>query len=181
MRPPVRRGTSHAGRPPLDSRPASCRPFAKLVRRNLQRGRQAKEHARSDRRQQGEGKRGSIDPNAFQKRKLNALRCASPRVPATARRRPSAAPQHERVTLSVSTCRSSRKRPAPNAARTAISFCRVPMRAICRWERLAQTINITTPTAHISTTSAGRTCPLTCFSSGTSRRVDRIPLRVLAS
>ena len=96
------------------------------------------------------------------------MRCASPRVPAKARRRPSAAPQHERLTLSVSTCRSSRKRPAPSAARIAISFCRAPMRANCKWERLAQTINITTPTAHISTTRAGRTCPLTCCSRGTS-------------
>ena len=43
-------------------------PFAEPVRRDLQRGRQTKEHARSDRRQQGEGKCFPIDPNAFQKR-----------------------------------------------------------------------------------------------------------------
>ncbi len=44
---------------------------------------------------------------------MKACRCASSRVPATARSSPNAAPQHESATLSVSICRSSRERPAP--------------------------------------------------------------------
>jgi len=42
------------------------------------------------------------------------------------------------------------------------------MRANCRFERFAQTINITTPTAHASTSNAGRTRPLIRRSSGVS-------------
>ena len=38
----------------------------------------------------------------------------------------------------------------------AISFWRAAVRASSRFERLAQTISITTPTAHASTTNAGR-------------------------
>ena len=102
------------------------------------------------------------------KGRLKACRCASSRVPATARTSPNTAPQHESATLSVSICRSSRKRPAPNAARIAISFCRAPNLANCRFERFAHTINITTPTAQASTNRAGLTGPLTCCSSGTS-------------
>ena len=78
---------------------------------------------------------------------------------ATASISPSTAPQQESATLSVSIWRSSRKRPAPNAARIAISFCRVPSLANCRFERFAHTISITTPTAQASTNRAGVTAP----------------------
>src|ERR1039458_4445236 len=105
----------------------------------------------------------------------NASRCARMRVPATARTSPSAAPHIESATLSVSVCRSSLWRPAPNAARTAISLCRAAIRASCRFERFAHTISITTPTAHASTSRAGRTRPLTCSSKGVS--LGWIPLR----
>jgi len=48
-------------------------PFTKLARWNLQRGSEAKEHARSNRRQQGERKRSPIDSNVFQKRKVECM------------------------------------------------------------------------------------------------------------
>ena len=105
------------------------------------------------------------------KGRLNAWRWESSRVPATARKSPNTAPQHERDTLSVSICRNSRKRPAPNAVRIAISFCRAPDRANCRFERFAHTINMTRPTAQASTKRAGRTPPLTRCAKGTSRGV----------
>src|SRR5258707_9920249 len=52
--------------------------FAKLVRRDLERGRQAKEDAGNHRRQQGEGKCTSIDPNALQKRKVECIEMRQP-------------------------------------------------------------------------------------------------------
>ena len=81
---------------------------------------------------------------------------------------PEHGPQQESAMLSVNICRSRRRRPAPSAARMASSLCRAPRRANCRFERFAQTTNITTPTAHASTSNAGRTGPLTYCSSGTS-------------
>src|ERR1700757_4595424 len=53
-------------------------PFAKLVVRDLQRGRQAEENARSHRRQQGEGQSASIDANALQKRKIEGIEMGQP-------------------------------------------------------------------------------------------------------
>ena len=69
--------------------------------------------------------------------------------------------------LSVTIWRINRLRPAPSAARMAISFWRVTVRASRRFERLAQTISITTPTAQASTSSAVRRRPVTCSSRGT--------------
>ena len=112
--------------------------------------------------------------------RLNACRCASPRVPATARTSPNAAPQHESARLSVSICLSSRKRPAPNAARIAISFCRVANLAKCKFERFAQTINITTPTAQASTKRAGTHAPAHMPCERRQSWVDRVPFRMLA-
>ena len=45
--------------------------------------------------------------------------------------------------------------------RIAISFCRAAVRASSRFDRLAQTISITTPTAPASTQTASRIRPLT--------------------
>ena len=94
---------------------------------------------------------------------------ASRWVPPAASITPSTAPQQDSVTPSVSIWRISRRRPAPSAVRMAISFCRVAVRASSRLERLAQTISITTPTAHASTSRAGRIRPLTCSASGLIR------------
>ena len=73
------------------------------------------------------------------------------------------------TTPSVSIWPSRRPRPAPSAVRIAISFCRAAVRASSRFERLAQTISITTPTAPASTRSASRSVPLTCSASGVTR------------
>ena len=67
---------------------------------------------------------------------------------------------------SVSICATSRRRPAPSAVRIAISFCRAAVRASSRFDRLAQTISMTTPTAPASTQSARRIRPLTWSASG---------------
>ena len=55
---------------------------------------------------------------------------------------------------SVSIWAISRRRPAPSAVRIAISFCRAAVRASSRFDRLAQTISMTTATAPASTQSA---------------------------
>ena len=98
-----------------------------------------------------------------------ASRCASDRVPATASAMPRTPPQHERATLSVSSCCTRRLRPAPSATRIAISFCRAAVRASSRFDRLAHTISMTTATAPARTASAGRTRPLTCSASGIAK------------
>ncbi len=75
---------------------------------------------------------------------------------------PAAPPTAESNTLSVSSCRASRQRPAPIAVRIAISRCRAVARASSRLARLAQAISSTKPTAPMSTSSAGRILPTTC-------------------
>ena len=89
-------------------------------------------------------------------------------VPAAASSTPNSAPQQARVTPSVSIWRIRRVRAAPKAVRMAISFCRAAVRASSRFERFVHTISMTTPTAHASTSNAGRMRPLTCSGSGTA-------------
>ena len=72
-------------------------------------------------------------------------------APQYANRIPNAPPSTERVTLSVSNCRTIRVRRAPKAMRTPISRCRVAERASIRPARLAQAINKMIPTATIRT------------------------------
>ena len=55
-----------------------------------------------------------------------------------------------------------RPRLEPSASRTANSFARDAVRASSRFDRLAQTISSTRPTAAHSTISARRIGPLTC-------------------
>src|SRR5947208_802186 len=61
------------------------------------------------------------------------------RVPRMARASPTRAPKPESTRLSASTCRIKRFRPAPRAARTAVSLWRAVERASNKLERLAQT------------------------------------------
>ena len=59
-----------------------------------------------------------------------------------------APPAIARSALSVSSWRTSRPRPAPSAARTAISGCRAPPFArACRFATFAQAMSSTNPTA----------------------------------
>ena len=58
----------------------------------------------------------------------------------------------------------------------ATSFCRAAVRASSRFDRLAQTISMTMPTAPASTHAARRTLPLTCSDSGRT-----MPSKVLRS
>ena len=60
--------------------------------------------------------------------------------------------------------------------RIAISFCRDAVRASSRFERFAQTISMTMPTAPASTQSASRMRPLTWSASGFT-----LPSKVLRS
>ena len=64
-------------------------------------------------------------------------------------------------------CRAIRARPAPSAARTAISCSRSVARASSRFATLAHAISSTNPTAPKITSSACRTPPTTCSCSGT--------------
>jgi hypothetical protein len=75
--------------------------------------------------------------------------------PSAARRRPIVPPATASIVLSVSSCRSSRTRPAPSAVRTASSRPRRTSRATSRFATLAQTISRTKPAVASSTTSVG--------------------------
>jgi len=73
-----------------------------------------------------------------------------------------------RRTLSVSIWRIMRPRPAPRAARTAISFCRDAPRASIRLATFAHAISSTQPTAASRISKAGRAGPATRSFSGTT-------------
>ena len=158
----------HAGKCDLRNHQRAANPVPALARRgtaggvlqhvvqggggDLQRGSQAEDHAGQHGRQQTEGQHRDIGADVPQKRDAERLEvrqhmrsAARPESP------PASAPQQDSATPSVSIWRISRRRPAPSAVRMAISFCRVAVRASSRLERFAQTISITTPTAHAST------------------------------
>src|SRR5471030_126209 len=71
-------------------------------RGNLEGRRQTKDHACEESDRQRETERVAVDPNAFEKRNEKVSRCATTRVPAIARIRPSTAPQPDSAILSVS-------------------------------------------------------------------------------
>jgi hypothetical protein len=75
--------------------------------------------------------------------------------------RPSTPPMPESTTLSTRSCRIRRPRPAPSAARTAISLWRSSARASSRFATFALTIRSTHTTAPSSTSSAVRNWLLT--------------------
>ena len=136
---------------------------AQIGPRALQRGNQAEEDARSRSRDQNrEGQHAPIDaPPA----RLPARRAAGWRYSRSAARgfrrcrapsRPRA-PASESSTLSVSSCRMMRPRPAPMAARIAISRRRPTARASSRFATFAQAISSTKLTAPTSTSSDERT------------------------
>ena len=106
---------------------------------------------------------------------LNARRPSRRRVPPIAKITPSRPPQSDKTTFSVNSWRIKRRRPAPTAARMAISFCRVTLRANCRLATFAHTINIIMATAPDRMRKALCRLPVTCWSSDVSigRRVLR--------
>ena len=84
------------------------------------------------------------------------------------------------------TCRRSLRRPAPRAARVAVSRARVADRASSRFVTFTQATSSTNPTALHSTSNAGRASPTTRSSSGRMRsfrsgRRDVPPALLLAS
>jgi len=83
-------------------------------------------------------------------------------TPHTAPRSPSVPPIAAITTLSVSSWRTMRARPAPRARRIAISRCRTDDRASRRLATLAHAMRSTQPTAASSVSSAGRTLPMLC-------------------
>ena len=72
---------------------------------------------------------------------------SSARMPSVPKRRPSTPPASESSTLSVSSCRMMRPRPAPIAARTAISRLRPVARTSSRFATFAHAMSSTRPTA----------------------------------
>ena len=87
-------------------------------------------------------------------------------TPHTASSSPSAPPASERITHSVSSWRTSRPRPAPSAARTAISDSRAAARASSRLATLAQAMSSTKPTAPSRTSTERRMSPTIASCSG---------------
>ena len=87
-------------------------------------------------------------------------------VPTIAKSKPSKPPSSPNKVLSVSSCRSMRRRFAPSAVRIAISFCRLVALARSRLATFAQAISKTRLTAAIKTISAGRMSPVTCSCNG---------------
>ena len=74
--------------------------------------------------------------------------------------------------LSVSSCRTSRPRPAPSATRTANSLRREIVRESSAPARFAQVISSTSPALAISTSSGVRVSPTIASRSGTRRQRD---------
>ena len=93
---------------------------------------------------------------------------SSARIPAVPRSRPSAPPTNDSMRLSVSSCRMMRPRPAPMAARTAISRLRVVARASSRFATFAHAMSSTKLTAPSSSQSVGRTFATSASRSGSA-------------
>ena len=81
------------------------------------------------------------------------------RVPAQASASPAAAPSAASSTISVSSWRISRARPAPSELRTPISRRRAAERESSRLARFTHAISRTNPTAAVRVNSAGRILP----------------------
>ena len=92
----------------------------------------------------------------------------SSRTPPYARNTPNVPPTKPRTTLSVSSCRTIRFRPAPSATRMPISRARVVARVRNRFAMFTQAISSTVPTDPSRTSSAVFTLPATSFCSGTT-------------
>ena len=90
---------------------------------------------------------------------LSAMSACAPHTPMPS---PIAAPADDSSMLSTSTWRMMSPRPAPMAARIAISFCRAADRASRRFATFAQAISRTSATAPSSTSSAGRASRTRC-------------------
>src|SRR5579883_2773272 len=80
-------------------------------------------------------------------------RSVSARTPQIANKTPNAPPSDASITLSVSSCRTMRKRPAPRLSRTAISRRRAAALASSRLARFAHAIARINPTIARSTSS----------------------------
>ena len=106
---------------------------------------------------------------------------SSPRTPKYPRPRPSRPPASDNKTLSVSSCRIRRPRPAPIAARMAISRCRMVARASRRFATLAQAMRSTRLTAPSKTSSAFRTSPTIVSLSGSAVKLPCGPNRAPAA
>ena len=88
--------------------------------------------------------------------KVERTSVTNPSIPQYANSRPTAPPAKPTIALSVMSCRISRSRPAPRAARTTSSLCLPAVRAKNRLATLAQAISRTNPTALEKIISAGR-------------------------
>ena len=75
-----------------------------------------------------------------------SVNATSARLPQKAKSTPTAPPNAASNTLSVSSCRTSRHRPAPTASRTLISAPRKAARASSRFATLAHAISSTSAT-----------------------------------
>ena len=90
---------------------------------------------------------------------MNGAACMNKRSPNSGTRSPAAAPREAKTTLSARSCRTSRSRPAPSAARIVNSRWRRAARATSRLATLAQAISSTKLTAPSRMSSSGRVLP----------------------
>ena len=118
-------------------------------------------------------------PTPCSRGRLAGLSCTSASTPHTATSSPSAPPTAASSTLSVSSCRTRRARPAPSARRIAISRCRTDERASSRFATFAQAMSSTQPTAASSVSSAGRTSPTRSSCSGITRSAQPVPAGIV--
>ena len=80
----------------------------------------------------------------------SGIAATSPLIPKYAKAHPSAAPAIASTRLSIRSWRTSRRRPAPSDARTAISFSRAAARARSMFATLLHEISSSSATAAAS-------------------------------
>ena len=97
------------------------------------------------------------EPSRPTRGRLAVFTLSRARIPTTPNAAPATPPASESSTLSVSSCRMMRPRPAPMAARIAISRRRPTARASSRFATLAQAISSTKLTAPTRTRREERT------------------------
>ena len=162
----ARPAAAHAERRSLAALPQAV---GQIDARDVPRRRQAEDEARRQRDREREARAPSD-------RRSPRRAAAGPAAPARAAPSRPSAPRSRRrcrrrsasTTLSVSSWRTSRIRPAPTAARTTISRPRAEARASSRLATLAQAISSTKATAPSSTNSVCRVSPTTASCSGTT-------------
>ena len=146
-------------REPLDPRPPSFNVSPRLERASLSAGASPKKIPTSSATPRVKSRTCRSTPISFTRGSAAGREFKTDLVPQYASSSPAPALASESTTLSVSSCRTTRTRPAPSAARIVNSRVRPVARASSRLATLAHAISRTKPTAPSSTSRNGRTFP----------------------